>query len=184
LHDNLTLTKNSEKRLKTSCFRVWHGICIGCFPFEISLTTQNLEALHMAYRMDPFRELWNEMNRISTEFQSAFGSRHGHSPAVSIWTDDANIYAETDIPGVDPANIDVTLSDGNLLTIKGQREIPSTEKTAWVRQERSTGAFSREVELPAFVDADKIAAKIENGVLKLSMPKSEAAKPRKITVAN
>lgn len=138
----------------------------------------------MSFRRDPFRELWSEVSRISDEFNRTIGNRVGFgNPAVNSWADENNVYAEADLPGLDPQKIDVTVTEGNKLSITGEREIPTVEKAVWVRQERSSGKFSREFELPVAVDADRIVAKYENGVLKLTMPKSAAAKPRKITVS-
>jgi HSP20 family protein len=136
----------------------------------------------MSYRRDPFRELWNEVGRISEEFQRAFGQRTSHSAGIHVWSDEQNVYAETDLPGVDPKNIEVTLNNGKTLVVQASRELPSQESSEWVRQERPAGVVTREVELPVAVDANKIEAKSEFGVLKLTMPKSEAAQPRKIVV--
>ena len=62
------------------------------------------------------------------------------------------------------------------------RAAPEVPGAVWVRQERPVGRFTRQVTLPVLVDADKVEARYEHGVLKLTLPKSEAAKPRKITV--
>ena len=137
----------------------------------------------MSFRRDPFRELWTEVGRISDEVNRYFGPRAGMSgPAVNVWSDQNHVYAEADLPGVDSNKIDVTVTDGNKLTITGERVLPSTENAVWVRQERPAGTFTREFELPVVVDADRVQAKYEHGVLKLTLPKSEAAKPRKINV--
>jgi HSP20 family protein len=138
----------------------------------------------MSFRRDPLRELWTEVSRISDEFNRAFGTRSGgKSPSMNVWSDENNVYAEADIPGLDPSKIDVTVTDGNKLSITGERNRPTVEQSVWVRQERPTGTFTREFELPVVVDADRVEAKYEHGVLKLTLPKSAAAKPRKITVS-
>lgn len=137
----------------------------------------------MSFRRDPFRELWTEVGRISDEMNRTFGGRTVAGPAVSVWADEDHVYAEADLPGIDPAQIDVTVTEGNKLTIAGERAAPSQESAVWVRQERPVGRFSREFELPVVVDADRVTAKYEHGVLKLTLPKSEAAKPRKIVVS-
>ena len=84
--------------------------------------------------------------------------------------------------GVDLADLDITVIGSNQLTIKGQRRPLELRGGAAHRQERAFGAFVRSVTLPTSLDADKIEAKLENGVLKLTLPKHEAAKPRKIAV--
>jgi HSP20 family protein len=135
-------------------------------------------------RRSPFGNLWQEFNQVQDEFAKWFNRAANTvaAPALSVWEDEHAVYAETDLPGVDPAKIDVTITEGNQLTVQGERAAPQFENAAWVRQERPFGKFTRVIELPALVDADKVEAKYENGVLRLTLPKHEAAKPRKITV--
>ena len=90
----------------------------------------------MSFRRDPFRELWTEVGRISDEVNRAFGARPpAAGPAVSVWADENNVLVEADLPGVDPARIDVTVTEGNKLTIAGERDAPSQESAVWVRQD-------------------------------------------------
>jgi HSP20 family protein len=131
---------------------------------------------------EPFGELWGEVNRISEEMNRLFGARGQGALPVNLWADEQNLYAEFDLPDVDPAKLDVTVTEGTKLSISGERPAPEETGAVWVRQERPFGTFSREVTLPVLVDADKVQAAYENGVLKLTLPKSEAAKPRKIAV--
>jgi HSP20 family protein len=136
----------------------------------------------MFFRTDPFRQLWTELGRVSDDFQKSMQTI-GHTAGVAVWADDHNVYVETDLPGVDPAAIDVTLDEGKTLTISGNRPLPTAEKSVWIRHERPHGEFSRQVELPVLVNADAVATAFNNGVLTLTLPKSEAAKPRKIAVS-
>ena len=102
---------------------------------------------------------------------------------VNLWEDEHAVYAEADLPGLDPAKLDISVTEGNqLLTIQGERFAPEIKGATWIRQERPFGQFARVIGLPALVDADRVEAKYENGVLAVVLPKSEAAKPRKITV--
>ena len=133
------------------------------------------------FTREPFGDIWGEVNRISDEVNRLFGNR-GVSPAVNVWADEHNLYAEFDLPDVDPTKIEVTVTEGTKLSIAGERAAPGENGAVWVRQERPQGAFTREITLPILVDADKVSATYENGVLKLVLPKSEAAKPRKIAV--
>lgn len=135
----------------------------------------------MLFRREAFGDLWQELGRIQGEFDRVFGSR-ARVPSINVWSDDHNVFAEADLPGIDPAKIDVTVTEGNKLTIQAERTMPSDDNAVWVRQERPTGTFLREVTLPVLVDADKVSANYTHGVLKLTLPKSEAAKPRKITI--
>lgn len=142
------------------------------------------------FRRDPFTELVGEFNRVQDELNRLFGGVRpaawtagpAGGPALNLWADDHNVYAEVDLPAFDPAKLDVTVTEGNKLTIQGERTAPEPQGAVWVRQERPVGRFSRTVTLPVLVDADKVEARYEDGVLKLTLPKSEAAKPRKITV--
>jgi HSP20 family protein len=119
---------------------------------------------------------------MSDDFQKAVTSQFGQSGGVSVWTDADNVYAEADLPGIDPAKLEVTLDEGRILTIRGERPLPATDKGVWIRHERPAGEFTRTIELPVIVNADAVESKFVHGVLTLTLPKSEAAKPRKIAV--
>ncbi|MEX2352617.1 MAG: Hsp20/alpha crystallin family protein [Gammaproteobacteria bacterium] len=104
------------------------------------------------------------------------------SPSVDIREEDKQYVFVADIPGVDPKDIEVTAVNGTL-TIKGEREEEKKEeKKNYKRVERSWGSFYRRFNLPDDADADRIDAKSKNGVLEVSIPRVEAAKPKKITV--
>jgi len=139
----------------------------------------------ITFRRDPFGELVGEFSRVQDEINRLFGTRWpvgGSGPALTVWADEHNVYVEADLPGVDPARLDVSVTEGNQLTLQGERTPPEVAGAVWVRQERGYGKFSRSVTLPVLVDADKVEAKYEDGVLKLTLPKHEAAKARKIAV--
>lgn len=141
----------------------------------------------MTHARFAFPDLWTEMNRVHDELSRLFGRPNfsGMAPAgptINVWDDEQNVYAQADLPGFDPDKFDVFVTQGNQLTIQGERMAPEIKNAVWHRQERGFGKFAREVTLPALVDVDKVEAKYEHGVLYLTLPKSEAAKPRKITV--
>jgi len=102
-------------------------------------------------------------------------------PPVNLWEDDENLYVEAELPGLPAEQLGVTVTQGNQLTIEGDRPSPNLAGT-WRQQERGFGKFSRLVELPVAVDADKVVAHFEQGVLALKLPKAAAAKPRRIAV--
>lgn len=134
---------------------------------------------------NPFGVLWNEVNAVQEEFNRLFGRAGVPSAAVpllNVWEDDHALFVEADLPDVDPAALEVTVTEGNQLTIAGERKPREVNGAVWVRQERPIGRFTRAVGLPALIDADKVEAKYEHGVLKLTLPKHEAARPRKIDV--
>ena len=133
------------------------------------------------FRRDPFAELFGEVNRVQKEFERLFQSP-ANGAAANLWQDEHAYHAELDLPGVDPAALEVTVTEGTTLVVKGERAVPTVDGAAWLRQERPAGEFARRFELPGLVDADQVQAKYEHGVLRLTLPKSEAAKPRKITV--
>ena len=134
----------------------------------------------------PLGALWQEFNQVQDEFAKWFGRASGAvaGPQLSVWEDEHAVHAEADLPGVDPAKLEITVAEGTQLTVLGERTPPEIQGAAWVRQERPFGKFTRVVGLPALVDADRVEAKYENGVLRLTLPKHEAAKPRKITVTS
>lgn len=136
----------------------------------------------------PFGDLWSEMGRVHDELNRLFGRGNGQrvlapaGPAINVWEDEHNVFAEADLPGMDPAKLEVFVNEGDQLTIQGERSVAAPEGAVWHRQERGFGQFMRQVALPSLVDADKVEARYELGVLHLTLPKSEAAKPKKIVV--
>jgi HSP20 family protein len=103
-------------------------------------------------------------------------------PAVDVFEDTDAVRIAVEVPGVNPDNITISLEQ-NVLTISGEKQQVSEEKTERVhRYERAYGSFSRSFTLPSTVDADRIDANTENGVLSVVIPKAEKAKPRQIQV--
>lgn len=137
---------------------------------------------------NPFNALFNDVHTMQEEFSRLFNRANPFTqsapagPPLNVWEDDQALYVAADLPGLDPATIDVTVTEGNQLTIQGERAAPDIKGAVWVRQERPVGRFTRAVTLPALVDADKVEAVYTDGVLKLTLPKHEAAKPRKVQV--
>jgi HSP20 family protein len=103
-------------------------------------------------------------------------------PAVDIFEEPESIHITAELAGVKPEDIEISL-EGNLLTIRGTKRQEAEEKTERVhRYERTYGAFERSFTLPASVEAKDIKANYDNGVLTVTLPKSEKAKPRQIEV--
>jgi len=106
----------------------------------------------------------------------------GVFPPVNISQDDNSFYVRAQIPGIQSNQIEIS-AHGRKLTIGGRREIPAESETvSYHRRERAEGAFSRSVTLPIEFDADRVEASYRAGILTVTLPKSEAAKPRQITV--
>jgi HSP20 family protein len=130
-----------------------------------------------------FSEAVQQFNRLQRELEHHFGhATSADGPALSVWEDVEAFHVEADVPEVAIENLDVTVKEGNQLTISGERKATEIPNAVWHRQERPFGPFTRSVTLPMLVDSDRVEAKVEHGVLLVTLPKSEAAKPRKIAV--
>ena len=127
---------------------------------------------------DPFAglaDLREEMNRL-------FGGDAGYVPSIDIVEEKDNFLVRVDLPGLSKDDVSVTLQD-NFLTIKGERKAEAESKDAnYYRRERVYGSFSRTFELPGTVDPKKIDAHFRDGVLHVTLPKTEEAKPKQIEV--
>ena len=146
-------------------------------------------------RWEPFWGLRDEVRQLS-RFHRAMDRLFGRYgidftewpglaasyPPVNLWEDDDFIYAEAELPGLKLSDLEITVSTDNTLSIRGKREAVTPDKVDWHRQERSFGSFERSIALPVDVDAGKVDARLENGVLTIKMAKSPAAKPKKIPV--
>jgi HSP20 family protein len=131
------------------------------------------------------RRFQREMDRLFGRWGFDFRTWPGPAvsyPPVNLWEDDDFIYAEAELPGIQMEALEITVTGANQLTLKGERKQPVPEKAEWHRQERAFGSFERTIALPVRVDAGKVEARLENGVLTVKMAKSPEAKPKKITV--
>jgi HSP20 family protein len=137
------------------------------------------EVMVVATRFDPFREI----DRM-TERMLAQASEGVRAMPLDLVREDDHWLLKCDLPGVDPGSIDISVED-RILTIRAQRSAHSQKKAAdWLIQERSTGVFARQLTLGPNVDVEHIDAGYHDGVLTLTLPVAEAAKPRKIEVAH
>jgi HSP20 family protein len=104
------------------------------------------------------------------------------SPSVDLAETESEVIVKAELPGLTDKDIDITLSD-DTLTIQGEKKQDSEEKGKhYHRVERRYGSFKRCVTLPSPVDAKGVAARFENGVLEITLPKAEEAKPKKIEI--
>jgi len=142
----------------------------------------------MRVRWQPYRGLWNQLAQFQGEMNRMFDRWGGQEPseasfpALNAWEENDQLCVEAELPGLDLKDLEIYVSGGNQLTIKGQRKPLVPEKGVWHRQERQFGAFLRVLSLPYAVDADKVDARLEHGVLLLKLAKHESARPRKIAV--
>ena len=126
--------------------------------------------------------IFDEMNRLFDAAVADTFAAPAAYPPMNLWEDDDNFYAEAEMPGLKLDDIQITVTQGDQLTISGERKPHADDNCAWHRQECGYGRFTRTVTLPAIVDVDKIEAGYDAGVLTLTLPKSEKAKPRRIAV--
>jgi HSP20 family protein len=104
------------------------------------------------------------------------------APALDVSEDKENVYVAADLPGVEEKDIKLNLQNG-ILTLSGEkREEKETKEKNFHRIERSYGSFSRSLALPCQVAAEKAIAKFKNGVLNVTLPKKEEAKPKEINI--
>ncbi len=143
-------------------------------------------------RWDPFREMVSLRDAMDRLFEESFVRPFGGWPllggeaqtlALDVYETDDNLVVEASLPGISPDEVDISVV-GNTLTIKGEHEEKEEkeEKGKYHFRERRYGAFHRTISLPVEVDANKAEAVFENGVLKLTLPKVEEAKPKRIEV--
>lgn len=130
----------------------------------------------MAMSFDPFSDL----DRL-TDGLLQFRPGPRFMP-VDLFREGDQYILNADLPGIDPGSVDVDV-DGQLLTIRAQRSQANREGAKWMAQERPHGTYLRQFSLGEGVDAEKITAHYDNGVLSVVIPVSERAKPRKIEVA-
>ena len=138
-------------------------------------------------RKSPFEEMERmrrQMDWLSGGLSSGlFGQpAAGVFPLMNVTEDKDNYYVRAELPGLKAAELDISVTGDNL-SITGERKLPvEDEKAQYHRREREAGRFSRIVSLPAQIDAGRVEAHCADGVLTVTLPKAEAAKPKQITV--
>jgi HSP20 family protein len=103
-------------------------------------------------------------------------------PPLNLWEDDNKLYVEAELPEFELSDLEIFVDGDNQLSIKGEHKQLEREKRMWHRHERVHGSFSRVVELPRYVDSDKVTAELKHGVLTITLPKRQEAKARRIEV--
>jgi HSP20 family protein len=138
---------------------------------------------------DPFRYFQERFNRL---FEEAFGplatfreepwSLTTWSPACDIYETDNEIVVKAELPEVRKEDVHVTL-ENNVLTIRGERKLEEkTERENYRRVERSYGEFLRSFTLPTSIDPNKIGAEFKDGMLRVTLPKREEARPKQVEI--
>lgn len=135
----------------------------------------------MVLTFDPFREL----DRLAGQMfgtGSAVGGAATLAMPMDLYRSGEHFILHCDLAGVDPGSVQVDV-DGRVLTIRAERSARTDDEVQWLRRERVTGTFERRLTLGDGLDLDKIAATWQDGVLTLTIPVAEAAKPRRIEIA-
>lgn len=137
---------------------------------------------------EPATELYSSLNRFNRLMDEALGGWNGGTlasawtPSCDVFEDKENLKIVLEVPGVKAEDVKISL-ENQVLTVRGEKKQVAEENSErWHRYERSYGGFERTFTLPSSVDAERIQASIEHGVLTLTLPKSERARPREIPV--
>jgi HSP20 family protein len=132
---------------------------------------------------DPFRSLDRTFDRIFGDSLRAPAGSAGAVMPMDLYRSGESFVAHIDLPGVDPASIDIDVED-RTLTVRAQRSAPDAEGAQWLSRERPAGTFARQLSLGRGLALDRIEADYRDGVLTLTIPVAEEAKPRRITVSH
>lgn len=142
-------------------------------------------------RWEPMREMLSlreamdklfEESFVGPQLQSLWSAGDSASLTLDLYETDDALVVTAPVPGTKPEDVDITIT-GNALAIKGETKAEEREeKGNYIRREVRYGAFQRTMELPVDVQADKAEALFENGMLKLTLPKAEQAKPKSIKI--
>jgi len=139
-------------------------------------------------RFEPFRRastLQDQLNRVLNDMFERAGDESNltsWAPAADIFETEHELVVKADLPDVDPKDLDIRV-ENNILTIRGERKFEKkVSEDKYLRVERAYGSFSRSFSLANTVNAEAIKADYQNGVLTLTIPKREEAKPKQIKV--
>ncbi len=130
---------------------------------------------------DPFQEMEQMMKNFPSNGLMPMG-QGGFAPALDMYETKDALIVEAPLPGINPANVEVSVENG-IVTVKGAstKEHEMDDKN-YYRKEVRSGSFFRQIALPMAVKEDEVSAEFEDGVLKVTCPKMELAKPNKVTV--
>jgi len=132
-------------------------------------------------------DVWREMDRLRRDMEGLFtnyGRVTGATtyPLVNVYEDKDTLVVTAELPGATKEKVSITFSDG-VLTIAGKQESPAGVKSMTaVRRERTEGDFEKTITIPTKIDQHKINAAFSNGILTVTLPKAEEAKPKTITI--
>jgi HSP20 family protein len=130
---------------------------------------------------------WSEFGEFERAMNRVFGDlypTHSEHPPVNIWTGKDDIVLTAELPGIQSGDLDIAVHENTLTLRYAPQEQTQEQKESqtYHRRECVHAAFSRSLRLPFEADGDKADARLENGILKLTLPRSEASKPKKVQV--
>lgn len=149
------------------------------------LSTRVSRALRPWFGRDPFTNLQQEMDALLSRFETGWNGDStlaGVSPSVDLSESDDSLQIRMDVPGIKAEEINIEVS-GNTIRISGEHKEEKEEKgKTFHRLERKSGSFTRALTLPAGVKEDKVSAECKDGVLTITLPKTEVAKTQTVKV--
>ena len=130
----------------------------------------------------PFLQPFEDMDKMFEDYMPARGGFTGLVPAVDVYQDKDKVYVETQLAGIDPEKVDISI-ENDVLIIKGENEKTSeVDDKNYYRKEIRRGSFYRSVPMPTHVIGEKASAEAVNGILKIAVPKAPEGKPRTIKI--
>ena len=125
-------------------------------------------------------DLWSEFDRFFPQFAQL--SRAGAYPRLNLSSTEDDAFLTVEVPGLSESDLDLSVQ-GDLLTLRGVVGAANQEEgQTYLRRERAHGRFHRQIQLPYEIDADNIDAQLDNGILRVRLPRAESDRPRKIEV--
>ncbi len=129
---------------------------------------------------DPLAQMRRMQREMGRMLQDTYQGLTGEFPSMNIWTSDESVVLTAEVPGLRAEDLDLTVL-GDTLTVRGSRRAEELkEGERYHRRERGTGEFVRTVQLPYRVDSAKVEAHYEKGILRVTLPRSEEDRPRKV----
>ena len=129
--------------------------------------------------MDNVGLIQDRINQLLSDVADAGASP---VPALNVWKSDDKLTVTAELPGIDVKNVAIDVHD-NVLTLRGRFDNNARQEgEQWIRRERSSGEFSRRLELPFSVQANHVSAQYSRGVLQIQLPRAESDKPKRIEI--
>jgi HSP20 family protein len=130
-------------------------------------------------RFDPFSEPFRQMDRLASQLLS--GARMPMGMPMDVWESEDGYHVALDLPGMDPESVEITC-ERNMLLIRAERQADYGEDQSVLVAERPQGSFTRQLHLGDGVDSEHVRAEYHEGVLRLTVPRTQSAQPRRIEV--